>query len=459
MSMNQETSIFLAALIFIVFSAIALKGLFLAQPGDENVYYYMGRLVSEGYVPYKDFFYAHPPLQLYLIAAIFKLFGFNIFILKLIPLISTITAGFFLYLTAKNMFGNGKALISLALFLFSYSAMFNSVFSFGIELAVMFLMIGYYFYAVKNNLLIAGLFFGFAGISRFLSLIPIAIIIFLYYFKEKRRFFILSSGFLAVFLGVNLIFLFAAGSDYAFSAYKFHLLKGAEQFKFAEYLNVIKLNWILFFGFAAFVFAKENRQLTDFTIISAVYLVVMALMARVFNFYFMLAVPFMALIGGCCIYDILSGIKIRSKKYFFIILTLLTGIFLWNLVSDVLFLHKFGFEGFDRREDIKEFILLKSKPSTLLFGDSSTVPLMALMTGKKIALDIVDTNPAVFNTGAVNLGKTLEKLKGSEIIFLARNTEGISQFPEIRKFLNERCDLLSSFSDKLEGLYLVYKCN
>jgi len=457
--MSRKIEYSLIALIFIIFIAIAAKGIFTAQPGDENVYYYMGKMVSEGYVPYRDFFYAHPPLQLYIMAPIFKLFGFNFFILKLVPLVSTITTGFFLYLTARNMFGGGKALASLALFLFSYSTMFNSVFSFGIELAVMFLIVGYYFYSVKNKLFIAGLFFGLAGISRFLSIIPIVIIISSSYWKEKRKFFILSSGFLAVFIGVNMVFLFEAGSDYAFSAYKFHLLKGAEQFKVSEYLNVIKLNWILFFGFAAFIFAKEKAQLKEFTIISAVYLIAMALMARVFNFYFMIAFPFMALVGGCCIYDILSNIKNKSKKYFIIILIFVIGIFLWNLASDTLFLHKFGFEGFERGEDIKEFILEKSSSSTLLFGDSSTVPLIALMAGKKIALDVVDTNPAVFNTGALDISKTLEKLKGSEVIFLARNTEGISQFPETREFLNEKCDLLSSFNDKLEGLYLVYRCN
>ncbi len=457
--MNKKTEYFLIAAIFAVFTAIAYKGLSVAQPGDENVYYYMGKLVSEGYVPYKDFFYAHPPLQLYIMAPIFKAFGFNILMLKLIPFISTLIAGFFLYLTAKNMFGGGKALISLALFLFSYSTMFNSVFSFGIELAVMFLLIGYYFYAVKNKLFIGGLFFGLAGISRFLSLIPIAIMLFLAYFREKRKFVILSAGFLAIFLSVNLIFLFAAGSSYAFSAYKFHLLKGPEQLKFSEYLNVIKLNWILFLGFAGFIFIREKRQLADFASISIAYLAAMALLGSVFNFYFMAAFPFMAVIGGHCTYEALSSIKIISKKYFIVILIFIFGVFLWNLASDILFLQRVGFEGFGRGEDIHNLILSKTAPDALLFGDSSTVPLVALMTGRKIALDAADTNPFVFNTGAMSIGGTLEKLKGRGIIFLVRNAEGISQFPETREFLNGRCGLLSSFSDKLEGLYLIYKCN
>lgn len=457
--MSQKTEYSLIALIFIAFAAIAAKGIFTAQPGDENVYYFMGKMVSEGYVPYRDFFYAHPPLQLYVIAPIFRMFGFNIAALKLIPLASTLVTAFFIYLISKNTFGKNKAIVSMALFLFSYSTMFNSVFSFGIELAMMFLVMGYYFYAAKNRLFLGGLFFGLAGISRLLSLIPIAVILLLLFLKDREKFFAVSSGFTAIFLSVNLIFLLIAGSGYIFPVYKFHLLKGAEQFKFQEYFNVVKLNWILFLSFLGFIFIKEKKMVMDFAAVSAAYLAAMALLGRVFNFYFMAAFPFLAITGGYCICELLSRIKIKSGRYFIAILAVIIGIFLWNLASDALFLQKTGFEGFSRGKDIKEFISLKTAPAAALFGDSSTAPLAALMTGKKIAFNVIDTNPAVFNTGAMDLGKTLEKLKGNDVIFLVRNIEGISEFAKTREFLSEKCELLSSFSDRLEGLYLVYRCN
>ena len=88
-----------------VFVLIILRGLITPQPGDENVYYYMGKLVSEGKVPYRDFFYAHPPLHIYLIALIYKVFGFNIIILKLLPLIAILVSAKFIFCIAKNKFG------------------------------------------------------------------------------------------------------------------------------------------------------------------------------------------------------------------------------------------------------------------------------------------------------------------------------------------------------------------
>ena len=235
--LKNKQSYALLSLFMLIFILIAFKGLKTIQPGDENVYYYMGKLVSEGKIPYRDFFFAHPPLHIYLTALVYKLFGFNIVALKLMPLISTLITSFFIFRIAKK-FGNFEAVAASLLFLSSYSVMFNSIFSFGIELAAMFLVIGAYFLLNKNNYWTAGLFFGLAGITRLLSLIPIAIISILVLFSNKKSFFKLSSGFLMIFLLANGIFFFLSGS-YLSYAYDYHLKKtfgGKESFK--EYLDI-----------------------------------------------------------------------------------------------------------------------------------------------------------------------------------------------------------------------------
>src|SRR3989338_5190329 len=93
--------------------------------------------------------------------------------------------------------------------------------------AAMFLIIGYYLLAVKNSYLAAGIFFGLAGITRLLALLPIAALIFLSVTPGRRNFLRLSSSFLAVFLSVNILFMLLAGSSYTDSVYKYHLLKGS----------------------------------------------------------------------------------------------------------------------------------------------------------------------------------------------------------------------------------------
>src|SRR3989338_8608476 len=213
---NKNKSAYaLLFIFFIVFIFIVLKGLLTPQPGDENVYYYMGKLIAEGKLPYKDFFYAHPPLQIYLIALIYNIFGFNIVALKAVPLISTLISAFFIFKIAKR-FGNSAAITASLLFLFSYSAMFNSVFSFGIDVATMFLVIGAYFLWNKSNGILAGLFFGLAGITRLLSLIPIFIIFALVLLSTRKNFLKLSSGFLIIFLLINGLFILFLGNYYTY---------------------------------------------------------------------------------------------------------------------------------------------------------------------------------------------------------------------------------------------------
>ena len=163
----------------------------------------------------------------------------------------------------------------------------------------------------------------------------------------------------------------------------------------------------------------------------------------------------MAVIGGYSIISIFRELN-TNKKIKIGIAILLALVFMWNLASDTLFLQRIGFTGFDRGKDLSDFI--NSDKITLLFGDDSAAPLLALMTGKQIAFDIVDTNEQVFTSGLVNLGSTLEKIKKENVLFIARSTQGISALPEAREFLNKDCQLLGQFHDKMEGDYLVYRC-
>lgn len=445
--------IFAAAFIF-----IALKGLKTAQPGDENVYYYMGRLVSEGKVLYRDFFFAHPPLQIYLLALIHKIFGFNIIVLKLIPLVSTLATGFFVFKIAKEKFGNLEAVISCLLFLFSYSVMFNSVFSFGIDIATTFLVIGVYFLWNNNKPGLAGIFLGLAAVTRLLTLVPIIIILMATLLSNKKIFLKLSSIFLIVFLVVNGSFILFLGDNYLIPVYKYHLLKSFDiGGNLKEYMDIVKLNWILFLSAALLFFVKEKKHINIFVTISIIYLLLLTLLNKIFGFYFIVIFPFLAIIGGYSLVKITRKLNL-SKKWGILISIILLSIFAWNLTADILFLEKIGFAGFERNKDLIEFINSKSDKNTALFGDESIVPLLALKTNKKIALDFVDTNNQIFISGVKNLNNVLNDLKGKDVLFIARSGQGLSHFSETREFLNENCEFLSQFHDKIEGDYIIYKC-
>jgi len=449
---------FILPLFFAVFFLISFKGLATAQPGDENVYYYMGKLIAEGKIPYGDFLYAHPPLQIYMIALIYKMLGFNIFALKIVPLISTLISAFFVFKIAKEKFGDAEAIVATALFLFSYGIMFNSVFSFGVEIAAMLLIAGFYFLWNKTNYVLSGLFFGLASITRLLSLVPIAVILFFVFLSNRKNFIKLSSAFFAVFLLVNGIFLAIFGDNYLTPVYKYHFLKSfSYNENFMEYFDIVKLNWVLFASALLFIFVEDKKKLSIPVFISAIYLILLAFLNKLFGFYFMVIFPFLAVIGSYGIANIFRNLNL-AKKWKISIAAVLFPVFLWNLSSDVMFLQKTGFPGFERGNDLAQFANSNSNENTLLFGDDSVVPLLALMVNKKIALDFVDTNNQVFIARIRDLDKILDDLNGKDILFIIRSKQGISAFESVRDFLSQNCEFLSAFHDRMEGDYLVYRC-
>ena len=447
-------------ILIVGFVIIESKGLLMPQPGDENVYFYMGSLLSKGVYPYRDFFYAHPPLHLLLLAAIFKLFGFNIVALKLLPIISILVTALILFLIVREKFGNLESIVASVLFLFSYSVLFNSVFAFGISTATMLMVAGLYFYSVKKNNLFAGLFFGLAGLTRLLALIPFLIIAALLYLNDKKKIKKIIYGFSITFIIANILLIALFGNRYINDAYKYHFLKKhetAENFK--EYVNVVKLNWVLFGAALLSIFIKDKNKSNFFALISLIavaFLIFLALSSRIFNFYFIVGFPFLAVLGGVSLSSLLKAI--RARKMLIVTIVVLMAVFIWDTTANIAFLHSIAFKGFSRGNEIVSLIDARLNPEIQLFGDDSTSPLIALMTKRSIIFNIVDTNPAVFKTGIIDLDDTLNKLKGNKFIFIIRSKQGISEFVEVRNFLDERCAHMSTFSDKSEGSYLVYDC-
>jgi hypothetical protein len=113
----RTSQIFLTLLIVI---SIALNILFLYPTySDENLYMaYSRELVSNGKIPYRDFFFGHPPLELYTLSLFMIVGGFNIYIAKLLPIVCSHLSVVLIYLICKE-YNERSALLVSALFLIS----------------------------------------------------------------------------------------------------------------------------------------------------------------------------------------------------------------------------------------------------------------------------------------------------------------------------------------------------
>ena len=456
-------------IVAVIFALVEFKGLTQAGPGDENVYFYMAKSVSEGQMPYRDFFYAHPPLHIFMLAGLIKIFGVNFFILKSASLLFILAASFFIFKTSIELFQNRHneknadeiSITAVILFLFSFTILFTATFSIGIELSVMLAMISFYLILARNYF-IGGLVAGLAGLTRFYAIVPLLALfafIFVKKFQEKKLndFFLMFIGFFAVF-GIAMIILSALyGHNFIDPVINYHLLKPklpGQRIKVYE--NVAKENWVIIASSLLFLFAENKKKLQVFLFIIAAYLAFLLSLNVPAEFYFALVFPFLAIAGAYGIVNFIARIKM---KYFrFLIIILIASAFLWNTAADTAVLEKYGFMEFAPLNEMAAKVSAAS-PDSQIFGDASIAPLVALKSGRKIALNYIDSNEMTFTSGVTNFyifAKKLDDARLSYIIF--RKDYGLYQIEQFRQYAQSRCKLDGTYSDLLEGEFLMYKC-
>ena len=102
---------FISCFVFLVFKLFTLHPIF----SDEIIYINMAKAVSNGLFPYKDFFYAHPPIQLFLLAPIASLGNFAL--VKIFISIIGVTCIILTYFITKKLFNDKVAIITSVAFL------------------------------------------------------------------------------------------------------------------------------------------------------------------------------------------------------------------------------------------------------------------------------------------------------------------------------------------------------
>ncbi|HOZ48795.1 MAG TPA: glycosyltransferase family 39 protein [Candidatus Hydrogenedentes bacterium] len=191
---------------------------------DENIYFYGAYRFSQGAIPYRDFFFAHPPMHLVIPAAVFLLTGFNIVVAKLIPVVATLASGLFLYLTLRRTSGRVAALAGLAGFLSAYQVLMSSTHMTGINLTLAFLA-GAVYFAVSDRPLSAGVFAGLSmatGIYAFAGVLALAVALLCRTPRKSLRF---AAALAVVFGAIMGIFWILGGDGFIDGVFRYHFMK------------------------------------------------------------------------------------------------------------------------------------------------------------------------------------------------------------------------------------------
>ncbi len=335
-----------AALLLLAFGVMKAYALAPAL-SDENIYFYMCHRIAEGALPYRDFFFAHPPFHLIPGALLMALAGFSLPLAKAIPAAAAALAGLAVYRAARRC-GPLAAVAALVLFLFAYDLLRASSHYTGASEATALLA-----WALERSLAgrprSAGLLAASAGLTAFYA-IPagVALLVWIALRKgsgplrpdmgqqksragvgEERHRAALDYAltYAALFAAVNLICLALFRSGYWDPVFRYHLMKppGGEGNLSSVLRGLTRENpWLLWSGPAALAglfmawrreagrvrgrgpLARAGDLLRDpiwgpalaGLLTATLHLGFFSILTRVYTFYALPAFPALALAGG-----------------------------------------------------------------------------------------------------------------------------------------------------------------
>jgi len=426
--------------------------------GDENTYFYMARLMTEGKLFYRDFFYAHPPFNLLLLTLIYGVFGFHLAALKLTASLPVLAAGAVLYLRFWKRERGLAAIFFLAIFLFTYELLKVTTHPFGVSLAASFLTFSLYFF-LEDRPLAAGVSWGLASVTGLYSL-PWGVFAGLYYLSSPSRRRLLGKfllGFFLVFGTVNGAALLLFGERYYTPVYLYHLLKPRGPELIADiYIRTLRRNFLIFLLPFLYLWVPKTAKRNTVWGAAVGYLLILAATNPLFTQYFMLPIPYLAWIGAVSLSGLVRSFPAVARRAGALALSLaiISGSTADNISR---YLERERIIGFETEERCRDYILENSQPGDLLFGHVTVAPLLALLTDRAIALDFVDTNHMRFRSGLADFGRVMEELREEERLkFVIVSENRFWTSPEVISHL-ARCRRAAVF-DEPRGRIVIYDC-
>ncbi len=527
-----------------------------AYAGDEHIYLYQAKLVSEGVAPYSGFPMAHPPLQALLTGLLFKLVGYHFLLGRLLPVLFCLAGGLVLAVMVHREMGAVASVAAAGLYLLAYEPLRASSHYSGVNLTVALLIAGVFAYRSGAIRLTAA--FCVAAIFTRLYAIPgVAVLVAYALLADRRqgvRLTVWGAGMgLALLVGVGL---WTGFGDLVEHTFLYHVHKTpmapgalANMRNKVLFHNTGIATLFVLAQFAVFQALDAAYERTDkrssvwarlreavratrtglvllSSTIAVVFLAVLLSMNRVWMYYFIPSFPFAAVAGGWLVSRwAQAGVSLARAGGKLGPAGLSRGIVAGGAAVFVIFAasffvgprleHDFGYykqamakppsrrvhryawqPGYlpdwlnavvrktlwsDERvignwyprfryllwhesrvldvvDDVVSTIQSETNSSGEIFGDSGTVPLFALLSGRRIAANEVDTNIQRYRSGSVEPQDLVERIDNpnTEMIIFRRRF-GVAGVREVQALVRDKYEMLRSVRTGRGRVYSLYR--
>jgi hypothetical protein len=419
---------------------------------DDNVYFYGAALLARGELPYRDFFFAHPPLHLVVPAALFRAFGFSVVLGKLIPAVASVGTGLALAALARVHFGRAASLVAAAAFWFSPTQLSASSDLLGCNLAALLIALAL-LAAFQDRWIAAGALLG-AAVSTALYALP-ALLIGLGVGRRSLALH-LAAGFAVSCALLNLPFLIASGPAYLEGVFLFHLLKPDREIATRVWQLLYENPLLVTSGLACAGELAVHRRTAGWTLAATAcalgcgFALQLAALPQLHKHYFAVALPALSLCTAYLASRLLSGLAHRQPALWAAPAAALVAALMlepvafsrghlsevlragervgyaWvdppvlprlGAITRALFWKDHHLRGepewgvhqylwsrqrsFSTAEEIAAYLREHMLPGETLAGASTVAPLLALLSGRALAAHQVDTNAQRFATGTL----------------------------------------------------------
>ena len=486
---------------------------------DEGIYFYLAQRVCDGGRLYRDLFFAHPPLHLFFPVLFTALFGYSFALLKLLPSFAGAAQGVLVFFIARRAFDSELAGCVAAYGLwFSENFLKASSYLTGINQADA-LFCAALLLVLYRRPLAAGLLAGAAQMTL-LQVTPVVVGLALFVFLWDRRDGLLfAAGIGALLLAIHLLGAALGGAAFFEQVYLYHLNKvGSGGLR--AFSSLVTEEPVLFFGGAAALGlssleAREQsrRVLVMLGALAVLQCALMVLRPSAFPFYFQPAFPLLALATGWAVAHGVARARRResSPRARALGVVLAAGVILGPLLlqrpllaalsprrfwQNATYSHQYLWRdapilgplngviravwwrdvrrpgdlpfapteylwnlsrGFDSYPALIAAVREESAVGDSIFGDSTSLPLVALGAGRRIAADFADTNLQRFVSGTTSPEATIAALEAAPPTLVLGAEGGFMAVPELNAWVRERYQSTATFADQDGDAYTLYR--
>jgi len=381
--MNFTKSIPLVGIIVLLTCFLVFKSFFLYPNfSDETVYFNVAKNLKEN-LPYKDFFFAHPPLQIVLLSSILS-FADSFFFVKMFMLIISGLVSLVIYFLAKDLNDKKVAFLSTLLFIISPFFIVFSGQGYGMWETLLFLLLSSLF-ALRGMIKTSALFLALGIFTRYLLILYLPLVLILMFYKklDYRKFLVFLIIFTALFFIPTLI---VFGYDFInqtigfqlFSQVVYNLPKHLDQFQsfgfFTFFLSLI----------AAFVgYWNKDKLLMTLAIYPALIDILLIASFKTLTYhYFSLSLPFIMIAASRAFFSSKESIA----KVGIIVISLLA---VYSNISTINFY--FSPENSEAFDKIADYIGENSLETQKIFGEPVMTNYVSFVADRKISGNYFDS--------------------------------------------------------------------